>query len=177
MSDVVTLALSRGQAVALSNALRFAIRDQERGLNHDGLSDLYDVHEAILTALVGQDGAQALMLDQRGPQLPVPRNWEEMRELLEPICPWAWPAFLGCTRAATEELKVRKTSPVLFRMAAGVALSVRDEFDPNSFPPPALEDFVRAWAIPLQGVYVEPVFTDDEREAVMGPFDSKGESE
>lgn len=103
-----------------------------------------------------------------GPRpLPVPRTWAEIEELVTPIGLTAWPMFNAFARAA-----YRPDVPphVQIQAAAGVALRLREEFDPSSFPPPDESDFVKAWATGLGGVILKPEYTDEERELVEHPF-------
>lgn len=165
------ITLPRDSVVTILNVLRWAIQEQEK-IDPDagGLIDLYAAYDRMLEALVGEDGARALReSSDRG--LKVPRSWAELRELVEPICRWAWPMFSGFARAAQKRYGRNITSGLFLQVCAGVALRMREDWDPAEFPPPLEDDFRRAWAQVLDGEVIDPEYTSDELEAVtINPF-------
>lgn len=104
-----------------------------------------------------------------GPRpLSVPRSWAEIEALVRPIGLTVWPMFSGYARAAAVILNM--SHDPLIQTFAGVALRLRDDFDPSAFPPPFEEDFAKAFAVVLGGVIIHPSYTDEERELVESPF-------
>lgn len=166
-----SVTLSRDSLIVILETLRWAIREQERiDPDVEGLVGLYAAYDLMLEALIGEEGARALRQSEGARGLPVPRSWIELQGLLEPICRWAWPMFSGFARAARPRYG-RITSTLFLQVCAGVALQMRDEWDPAMFPPPLEDDFQRAWAKVLDGELISPEYTSDELEIVtFNPF-------
>jgi hypothetical protein len=121
-------------------------------------------HARFLRRVIGMETREIA-----GPNpLPVPRTWAEIEEMIRPIGVTAWATFMGYSRAACAEMEWDVQQYV--RQAAGVALRMREEFDPSAFPPPDENDFARAWATAVGGLVLKPRYTDEERELVEHPF-------
>lgn len=132
-----------------------------------------DVREAVRTLeeharfLRRVIGAETRFIEGPKP-LPVPRTWAEIEGIIRPIGLTAWPMFNGYARAAAVVLNY--PHDLFVQTCAGVALRMRDEFDPSAFPPPFEDDFAKAFAVILNGVIIHPNYTDEERELVESPF-------
>ncbi len=163
----VTVTMARPQAVALSNVIRYSIRASEQDERADTII-LYELQELVLSALVG-DAYVSLTTHDRPFDLAIPRSWGELEAIVEPLAPFAWDLFSGYARAAKQTFYENAGTPLFLRACAGVALTLRDEFDPNQPPPPVEADFQRAWARAVGGVLLDPDFTGAERERLYPP--------
>lgn len=163
----VTLTMDRSQAVALSNVIRYSIRASEQDERADTII-LYELQELVLSALVGD--AYVSLTSYEGPlELPIPRSWEELALLVDPLAPFAWDLFSGYARAARQTFYENAGTPLFLRACAGVALAMRNDFDPNQPPPPVEADFQQAWARACGGVMLDPDFTAAERARLYPP--------
>lgn len=168
MNDEVTLTLSRKRMTVLSETVRWAIRETELNDTGKDLPVLYELHEAVLASLVGSDNVEAVITREGPMPLPVPRTWAEIEALIRPISYDAWAMFMGHARALSRSATSKHDS--VFRLCAGIALRLRDEFDPSSFPPPSEIDIGKAFAAASDGLIVIPIYTDEERELIEHPF-------
>lgn len=95
------------------------------------------------------------------PGFPVPRSWADVKAAMDPFGDDFWQAFMRFGAQATAFLFPGVTDlgkaqrDVLFQKSAGVALRIREAFDPEVFPPPGVDDLRGAWAAVLDGQLLE----------------------
>lgn len=150
--------LDRRQVALAVECVKRSIRDAEQDYRANDTKPLYDLQAVLLAVLVGEEAAVSLTTYEGPMELPVPRSWAEIEETVRPLGEVAWVWFKGHARACP----LYSADATFVRFAAGVALRLRNDWDPNEIPFVTEDDVQDAFARATGGVIVEPLYTDEE---------------
>ncbi len=146
---------NKAMTMALKNvvAQSFAVSTEENAR--------YDTDAHTDEETVGRSGPP---VDARQPEVDVPQTWAQVEELVSFFGADVWREFQALMRAAREvEPRFQSRNTTAFRQAAaGVAVALRSEFEPDELPGPGLNDLVRLWAAAVGGAILSPVYDENE---------------
>lgn len=91
-----------------------------------------------------------------------PQTWAQVEELVRTFGNDLWGEFQGMMRAAREKEPGFSNSSVFRQAAAGVAVSLAEEFTPDEIPAPTVEDLQRLWAPAVSGAILTPLHPEVE---------------
>jgi len=110
----------------------------------------------------GQTDAETIGRRVEGPKpLQPPKSWTKVTEMVAAFDQRTYETFDAFVKSASRslfegkdpaDLKEKADKDVLFQKAAGAAVALREACDPNSVPPPTVEDVRRAFASVMDGV-------------------------
>lgn len=106
-------------------------------------------------------------VDARPLEVDVPQTWAQVEELVMFFGAAVWrefQAFMRAARAAEPRFQGKRTD-VFRQAAAGVAVALRSEFEPDELPGPGLQDLSRLWSAAVAGAVLTPVYDEPEQPA------------
>lgn len=94
--------------------------------------------------------------------IPKPESWADVKELIVAYDEATWEMFERFGSAARnllfgDEGLNPEQKKELWQVTARAAVALREQIDPELFPPPTEEDLTKAWASVLEGQELQPV--------------------
>lgn len=148
-TDMGDKSTNKAMTMALKNVIAqtFAVSTEE--------SSRYDTDQHSEEETTGRKD-----VDARHPDLDVPQTWAQVEELVMHFTEPVWREFQALMRAARVEEPRFSNSGQFRAAAAGVAVALREEYEPGEFPGPGIQDLQRLWAPAVAGAILTPVYEE-----------------
>lgn len=155
-TDMGDKSTNKAMTMALKNVIAqtFAVSTEE--------SSRYDTDQHSDEETTGRTQAA---VEARPLEVDIPQTWAQVEELVMFFGAAVWrefQAFMRAARGVEPRFQTRNTQA--FRQAAaGVAVALRSEFEPDELPGPGLQDLSRLWSAAVAGAVLTPVYDEPEQ--------------